>query len=73
MDQSAYETTVMTVESILDQIRDLQDVPLDQIRARIRALGVFLHIPSNGQSSSMRRIIYTRLIRAEQSKSKFQR
>jgi hypothetical protein len=33
----------MTVENILDQIKVLHDVPLNQIRARIRALGVSLH------------------------------
>jgi hypothetical protein len=45
MDQTGYELTqitAMTVESILDQIRVLHDVPLDQIRARIRGLGAGL-------------------------------
>jgi hypothetical protein len=39
------QATTIAVESILEQFGALRDVPLDQIRERIRTLGMYNHIP----------------------------
>jgi hypothetical protein len=47
MDKPAEEpnqATILAVESILEQFGALRDVPLDQIRERIRTLGVYNHL-----------------------------